>query len=218
MTSFKESTRAKLITASKAYNKLTNRIFSISSEHFRFQSEYLLKFYKDNFLHLTGIETDLKAGDFFEKCLNESISIEDFDCDSNSALKGKVREKLKNLLLLDGFFNRELVMQESFEKNRVKCKIATSDGKFTLGFVAISKKIHVPLTLLNKNQISEGTAIRDYSIKVLWLLLKLFLVTAKQKQQIKAKQSAVFIYVQPVWNKNLFIYKNKPYIIFAWGN
>ena len=106
----------------------------------------------------------MTAGEFFEKCLNGSISINDYICDSTDDLKGKVKEKLRNLSTIGNFFEKELVFQEMFEKNRVKCKLATSDGKCTLGFISINKTVHVPLTLLNKNQIDESAKITSFTI------------------------------------------------------
>ena len=106
----------------------------------------------------------MTAGDFFIKCLNGSIGINDYVCDITDDLKGKVKEKLRNLATIGDFFEKELVLQEMFEKNRVKCKLATSDGKCTFGFVSINKIVHVPLTLLNKNQIDESVKITNFVI------------------------------------------------------
>ena len=50
------------------------------------------------------------------------------------------------------------------EKNTVKCKIASSDGKYTIGFIQTSSFIHVPLTLLNRNQIDISLAILDCKV------------------------------------------------------
>ncbi len=161
---FKESIQQKLIAAAKEYSKLIGIDFVIKSDEFKYRSEYLLRFHKDNFLHLTGINTKLKATEFFDECFNETISMENFDCDSSEELKGKVREKLKNLVTIGDFFDRELIFQEMFEKNRVKCKIASSDGKYTLGFISINKTVHVPLTLLNRKQITEENGIRNFRI------------------------------------------------------
>ena len=161
---FKESIQQKLIAAAKEYSKLIGVDFVIKSDEFKYRSEYLLRFHKDNFLHLTGINTKLKATEFFDECFNGTISMENFDCDSSEELKGKVREKLKNLVTIGDFFDRELIFQEMFEKNRVKCKIASSDDKYTLGFISINKTVHVPLTLLNRKQITEENGIRNFRI------------------------------------------------------
>ena len=51
-----------------------------------------------------------------------------------------------------------------FEKNRGQCKIASSDGKYTIGFISINKIVHVPLTLLNRKQIVEERGTRNFKI------------------------------------------------------
>ena len=56
---------------------------------------------------MTGINTKLKATVFFEKCFEGTITQEDFDCDSTEELKGKVREKLKNLITIGDFFDKD---------------------------------------------------------------------------------------------------------------
>ena len=150
---FKESIQNKLIIAASEYEKLIGTDFIIRSNRFIYKNEYRLRFHKDNFLHLTGVITDLPANTFYDKCINATININDFVCDTSNDLKGKVKEKLKNFVDLSSFFDKELIFQEKFEKNRVKCNIATSDGKCTLGFISIKDSVHVPLTLLNKNQI-----------------------------------------------------------------
>ena len=161
---FKESIRDKLIIAANEYYKLVGVDFIIVSDSFVYRSEYLLRFHKDNFLHLTGVHTKINAGEFFEKCLNGLIATDDFVCDSTDDLKGKVKEKLRNLATIGSFFEKELIFQEMFEKDRVKCKLATSDGKCTLGFISINKVVHVPLTLLNKNQIADNDGIINFEI------------------------------------------------------
>lgn len=161
---FKESIKEKLIIAANEYFKLVGFDFVITSEKFFYRKEYILRFYKDNFLHLTGVCTKLSANVFFDNCKTGTLHIDDFICDTSKELKGKVKEKLKNLITIGSFFEKELIFQEMFEKNRVKCKIASSDGMCTLGFTCINKSIHVPLTLLNKNQINEDLRITSFNI------------------------------------------------------
>ena len=161
---FKESILSKLFIAAKEYNKLIGFTFIFKSDSFIYNPEYYIRFYKDNFLHLTGVETKLGAKEFFEKCISSSLELNEFECETTSELKGKVREKLKNLSNIGTFFDRDLVFQEMLVKNTVKCKIATSDGKYTIGFIQVSSLIHVPLTLLNRNQIDPSAGISNYEI------------------------------------------------------
>lgn len=161
---FKESITNKLFLAADQYKKLIGYDFVIESDSFIFKKRYILRFNEDNFLHLTGIKSNLCAKTFFEKCFARSLQNCDFDCESTNELKGKVREKMRNLSDIGSFFDKHLLFQESFEKNRVKCKIATSDGKCTLGFVCTKNDIHVPLTLLNRNQLNEEKTVSVFSI------------------------------------------------------
>ncbi len=159
---FKEIVKEKLFIAANEYKKLLQFDYQIKSTSFLYQSEYILRFYEDNFLHLTGVKTKLKAKDFYKKCINKSLIDEDFDCNSNKDLRNKIKEKLKNLSTIGDFFDRNLVVQENFKKNRIQCKIASSDGLCTLGFISIKDSICVPKTLLNRNQINPVLKITDF--------------------------------------------------------
>ena len=161
---FKENAKTNLIKAAKEYDKLLKFDYHIKSTKFVHFNEYILRFNEDNFLHLTGVETKLKAKIFFNKCLKNDLELDDFVCDSSSELKGKIKEKLKNLLNIGEFFEVPLIFQESFKKNRVECSLATSDGKCTLGFISVKENVCVPVTLLNKNQINEKLQITDFII------------------------------------------------------
>ena len=61
---FKESVRDKLIIAANEYYKLVGIDFIVVSDNFVYRNEYLLRFHKDNFLHLTGGHTKINAGEF----------------------------------------------------------------------------------------------------------------------------------------------------------
>ncbi len=151
--SFKEIVRQKLLVAAQEYFALINKIIVIESEDFTINKKYIIKFNKGNFLHLTGIISNLKANDFFEKCFNSSIKIDDIGYNEVKN-KTNIKNKLRCLLAISEMFNKELLVQEQFVKNRVICKIATSDGSFTIGFSGGSKFVY-PMTVLNKNRLDE---------------------------------------------------------------
>ena len=48
---FKEIVKEKLFIAANEYKKLLQFDYQINSTSFLYQSEYILKFYEDNFLH-----------------------------------------------------------------------------------------------------------------------------------------------------------------------
>ena len=155
--SFKENVRKQLLVAAQEYFSLLNKTIIIESNDFEFQKIYIIKFDKTNFLHLTGVISTLKAGDFFEKCYNSSISIDDFDYDEVKN-KTNIKNKLRCLVTISTMFNRELFAQEHFEKKRVICKIATSDGSYTIGFIGGVHCVY-PKTVLNKNRLNESKPI-----------------------------------------------------------
>ena len=117
---FKESIRNKLIIAAAEYKKLIGIAFIIQSKDFILRKQYILRFHEDNFLHLTGVITSLFAKTFFEKCLDGTIDVNGFICDSTNDLKGKVKEKMRHLSDIGSFFDKELVFQEIFEKKQNK--------------------------------------------------------------------------------------------------
>ena len=162
--SFKEKVKNLLLVAAQQYFTLLNKTIVIKSDKFKYQEKYSIKFNKDNFLHLTGVISKLNAKDFFDKCFNSSINEDDFDYD---AVKNKtnIKNKLRCLITISTMFSKELLAQEQFEKNRVICKIATTDGLFTLGFTG-GKYCVYPKTVLNKNHLDESKPI----IKVIPLI------------------------------------------------
>ena len=130
-----------------------NKIVIIESNDFTYQKRYFIRFNKSNFLHLTGVISKLNAGDFFSKCYDSSITIDDFDYDKVKN-KTNIKNKLRCLITISSMFDKELLAQEQFIKNRVICKLATSDGSFTIGFTGGAYCVY-PKTVLNKNRLSK---------------------------------------------------------------
>ncbi|MCQ2815503.1 MAG: PBECR4 domain-containing protein, partial [Bacilli bacterium] len=56
--------RNQLVEAAKSYSKLLNVKITVSSNLFVVSDKYILRFYKTNFLHLTGVKTNLNAEEF----------------------------------------------------------------------------------------------------------------------------------------------------------
>lgn len=128
-----------------------------------YRNEYVIRFYEGNFLHLTGVKTNLSPLEFYKKAKSKHLTINDFDCgDSRSVLKGTVREKVKNLKSINVFFDKCICVQEKFKKGKVSCLIASSNGKYTIGFTG-GQNLN-PMTLLNKNQIDQNSKIVDFKI------------------------------------------------------
>lgn len=160
--SFKEKSLLKLFDSANSYNKLLNVEIVIKIEIKKAIKLYNIRFFKSNFLHLTGVFTNLTSINFYHKCLNKTLCISDFKCDTSKWLKELVKKKLKHLVNIDNFFNSDLLLQENFQKGKVNCLIATTDGKCTIGF-AESENYLRPKTLLNKNKLNYKKPI--YKVK-----------------------------------------------------
>lgn len=151
--SFKENVRQQLLVAAQEYFTLLNKIIIIESNDFTYQKRYLIKFNKSNFLHLTGVISNLNGDDFFSKCYDSSITIDDFDYDEVKN-KTNIKNELRCLIAISSMFDKELLAQEQFAKNRVVCKLATSDGSFTIGFTGGAYCVY-PKTVLYKNRLNK---------------------------------------------------------------
>lgn len=156
--SFKSKTYNKLLISAKKYYTLLDKQIILISNKFEKQKIYKIRFYKDNFLHLTGVKTSLSAEDFFDRCFNKTISLCDFDCESTSMLKGLVRKKIRNLVNIDTFFDNKIYVEENFSKSSIRCALASTNNVFTIGFA--DAKYHLrPQTLLDKNCLNKNKEI-----------------------------------------------------------
>lgn len=150
---FKENTTKMLIIAAKSYHELINSMIVLKSEDFLAQKTYNLCFDKTNFLHLTGVLTDLSPLDFYEKCYKGIIKDEDYYYnDFNN--KNMIKSKMINLVQINKFFKQEIMVQEEFRKNNIFCKIATADNECTIGFIGSFLKLY-PKTLLKNNHLNR---------------------------------------------------------------
>lgn len=97
--SFKERVRLKLMDCAVLYYELlVQKDYLIFSRNFRYQKYYIVSAFEDNFLHLTGVHTNLKAKNFFEKCYQKTLEDGDFEINDKSQ-KGSVRRKMSVLEL-----------------------------------------------------------------------------------------------------------------------
>lgn len=99
----------------------------------------------------------MSTEDFFLKCYAGTIIESDYSLGPNNDRK-TVKRKLKNLISIGDFFKNEIMVQEAFIKNQIVCKIATSDGKCTLGFMDAKYYLR-PKTILANNHLDENKPI-----------------------------------------------------------
>lgn len=156
-----------LFECSKSYLELMRNIYAIHSFEFVFHERYIFRFYKRNFLHLTGVDTSLSAEDFFDRCLNETLLPNDFDCESTRELKSKVKDKLSVFPFLKNTFmgGKAIEAQERFSRGHVQCALATSDGILTVCFDG--KEALWPKSLQKKNRLSKGMTVSVSDIEII---------------------------------------------------
>ena len=146
-----------LIESAQSYFQLLDCEIVLQSQDFIEQSSYMLKFFKTNFLHLTGLKTSLSTEDFFLRCYAGTILESDYTLGPTND-RNTVKRKLKNLIHINDFFKSKIMVQETFVKNKVVCKIATSDEKYTIGFVDAKYYLR-PQTILANNHLDKSRPI-----------------------------------------------------------
>ena len=156
--SFKTNVLNAILDGAKIYEQtfLTYDYLLISS-HFTLHESYIISAEKDNFLHLTGVHTNLSAKEFFDKAIARTLSENDFDFiksgQSEAMVKGSVRRKMRFLPILDKLLQKGTLAEENFTKNKITCTLAVSENSFTLGFVMTPHGR--PKTLLKGNELKN---------------------------------------------------------------
>lgn len=136
--------------------------YLLCSEAFNRRKYYIISAHEDNYLHLTGLHTDLDAFSFFEKCYSGTLEESDFDfCkkgQNEKEVKGSVRRKINSLPAIMNMFSKDTSVEEDFEKNRIRCSLAAGNVNATVGFVAVGNA--KPMTLLKGNELNLSKAKR----------------------------------------------------------
>ena len=131
--------------------------YLVCSEAFSSQDYYIIGACADNYKHLIGVNTTISAEDFFSKCLAKTLTENDFDFiktgQSEAAVKGSVRRKIKALPDFLAMLDSPLVAEEKFVKNKVSCTFATTDKRVTVGYITVGKSR--PKTLLKGDELEE---------------------------------------------------------------
>lgn len=156
--SFKEKVLEVIFIGAQKYKQFfLDYEYQISSAGFSENKFYVISATKSNFLHLTGVNTNLTATQFFDKALNKTLSVDDFDfCKKGQTekdVKGCVRSKMKILPDIEKILSDTTLVEEKFVKNKVSCTFAASENSFTLGFISVPKCR--PKTLLKGNKLKN---------------------------------------------------------------
>lgn len=165
-----------ILRASKLYNYLIGKTFIFVSKGKNF-NYFEVDFRKENFLHLLGLETKLKAKAFFEKCITNKLSNGNFDIKDDNTWKklNRIEEALSfSVELLQGDF-----LTGCYQHCNVDVVLGTR--KWFLGFKSFdTSTIYNPITLMDDN-IEKATKRCDIS-KVVVICYK---TTADKKYSLE---------------------------------
>ena len=122
--SFSQRVKETVIQCADLYKKYyVEYEYLLCSKVFEKNEYYIVSAHEDNYLHLTGLHTNLDAALFFEKCYNGSLEESDFDfCkkgQNEKEVKGSVRRKINSLPSIMNMFSTGTSVEEDFEKNRM---------------------------------------------------------------------------------------------------
>lgn len=158
--SFTQNTIKVLIATSREY-----KTHFIDKEYLIFSSKlseapyHILTGKAENYLHLTGVDTALSKIQFYRKCVQGKIGEQDIQCGTSGSLRRSfIRDKravlpeMKKILTFPNLF-----IEESFSRNRIYSKLATTNLKSTLGFVEGDKGKLIPNTLLKGQKLSSAS-------------------------------------------------------------
>lgn len=159
--SFKRRVLEAVIKNAYSYKKYYVKYeYLLCSRAFMKADYYIVNAFEDNYLHLTGLHTELDASTFFTKCYNGTLTESDFDFCKNGqnekAVKGSVRRKINSLSTIMDLFIEGTIVEEDFEKNKIKCAFAAGNVCSTLGFVVAGTAR--PMTLLKGNELKAEKA------------------------------------------------------------
>lgn len=161
--SFKERVKEAVIHNAVSYKWCyLDYEYLLCSKAFTKSEYYIVSAHEDNYLHLTGLHTNLNAEDFFYKCLNGTLEESDFDFikpgQNEKEVRGSVRRKISSLPGMMNMFAGSSMVEEDFGKNRIRCSFATTSSYATLGFIVVGKAR--PMTLLKGNELDSAKAKR----------------------------------------------------------
>lgn len=159
--SFKTRVKEEVIKCSKLYKSLfVDYDYLICSDAFARSDYYIIQGHEDNYRHLTGVATEVKAETFFRKCYDETLTEDDFSFEktghSEEQTKGAVRDKIRVLPDIGSIFSQNSIVEEGFHKNAIKCSFAAEGCTFTLGFTCSDNA--KPMTLLRGKKLDASKA------------------------------------------------------------
>ncbi|MFI3214582.1 MAG: PBECR4 domain-containing protein [Lachnospiraceae bacterium] len=175
--SFKERVRSiAIVSASKYKSVYIDFDYLLCSPAFHQRKYYEITATKGNYKHLVGVHSELSGDEFFDKCLEGTLELDDFDFYKKGQIekevKGSVRQKIQVLPIMLEMLSKVVYAEESFKKNKIHCAFATEGNAVTVGYVLAGK----PMTLLKGNELDKRKA------------LPVELILRKKKNEMKYHQ------------------------------
>lgn len=139
-----------IVNAAENYKKyLQDKIFLIIYQEKETTKTAEVAFRDNHFLHLTGVNTELTAKRFYEKCVNKKLSVADFELDRN----GKTQQKLMVLpylhdllyhnCMIGNFINSGICIKADYFVGNTKAILS-------VGF-RYGKKVDFPVSLYKED-------------------------------------------------------------------
>ena len=164
----KERLRNKIILGAKNFDTyLNDRCFKIVCED---NSETIVRFFQRDFQHLTGLRSNLSTKDFYDKCLNRTISTGNIDSNQKynwSTLKSKSDriEIIHELLYTDA--DKTLLLNDlTVRTGNLPVAIRNDERKTCVGFMdTINRARSLRKSSTSQNTKEEKTIIAIYGKK-----------------------------------------------------
>lgn len=139
-----------IVSAAKEYDmKLNNKHFLIIYQKEDHRQTACVGFRDMNFLHMTGINSNLSAQQFYSACLNGKLSENDFEIDN----KGKAQQKLMVLPYLSQLLYNNCMIGDFINSGiciKADYFIGNTKATLSVGFRK-GKNIDFPVTLYKED-------------------------------------------------------------------
>ena len=139
-----------IVNAAENYKKyLQDKVFLIVYQEKGITKTAQVEFRDNHFLHLTGIKTNVKAGRFYEKCINHKLSPVDFEFDKGGKTQQKLvvlpflHELLYNNCMIGNFIDSGIYIKADYFVGNTKAILS-------VGF-RYGKKVDFPVTLYKED-------------------------------------------------------------------
>lgn len=144
----KNSIRSSIIQAAEIYSsRLAGKVFL-----YIYGEKYIeIMFPVQNFIHLTGVDSDLFARDFYKKSKDATITTKQFKFDRRRHPMNIAKKKLQCLQKLPNLTNDTVCILDTLTTPTFVYKIALTNLEFTLGLMEhtdrVGNKVFAPRSL-----------------------------------------------------------------------